>query len=427
MTVAATMSDLVLVDELQSNLRQESRGAAKLIVLLRELDSSRGWARLGYSSLHDFCIAALHLSDAEAASRIRVAYLVEKFPLLLPGLSEGRFSLTAIRIMAPVLTEETFADIMRQMETLSTRELENIRARAPQSPVCPARGAIRIMNGGNQPVSLTSEQGSKEMPSGNPASATNTSPATGVSGIPAAQPTSATGCLFPEGAVMQPASNPSARVATEVRLALTLSEEVWEKVLRACDLADLKCSAGQLPAIIERLVDDFLRHHDPARKPSRSPSRQNPPAVAEATPAAATDAEALHEEFKSPDSEGKGGTAGNKRKAEDRTKQSRYIPAKTRREVWARDQGRCAHVDLTTGRRCTCTRGLQYDHLIAFAKGGSSLHPEGLKLTCRAHNRLAADVVFGSEFMQDKIQCARILRRPKSDGRESGGPTTLQS
>jgi 5-methylcytosine-specific restriction endonuclease McrA len=58
----------------------------------------------------------------------------------------------------------------------------------------------------------------------------------------------------------------------------------------------------------------------------------------------------------------------------------RYIPASTRRFVWKRDQGECQYPG------CRSRHGLQLDHIIEYAKGGTH-EPENLRLYCGAHNR----------------------------------------
>ncbi len=78
----------------------------------------------------------------------------------------------------------------------------------------------------------------------------------------------------------------------------------------------------------------------------------------------------------------------------------RTIPAEVRRAVWARDGGRCTFTS-PAGRGCDATRRLEFDHAVAFARGGVST-VEGLRLRCRAHNQLEAERTFGAEFMRRK-------------------------
>ena len=73
---------------------------------------------------------------------------------------------------------------------------------------------------------------------------------------------------------------------------------------------------------------------------------------------------------------------------------SRHIPASVRREVWRRDEGRCAYI----GREGRCTeRGfLEYHHVQPYAAGGAST-TANIELRCRAHNVYEASLFFGRE------------------------------
>jgi hypothetical protein len=78
----------------------------------------------------------------------------------------------------------------------------------------------------------------------------------------------------------------------------------------------------------------------------------------------------------------------------------RYIAKAVKREVFERDGGRCSFVD-ERGRRCSERKGLELDHVVPFARGGSST-AENLRLRCRAHNQLHAEISFGPLFVAGK-------------------------
>ena len=67
----------------------------------------------------------------------------------------------------------------------------------------------------------------------------------------------------------------------------------------------------------------------------------------------------------------------------------RYIPAKVKSAVWARDDGRCAWRDLD-GTVCGSKDWIEYDHLRPFAKGGRSDDARNIRLLCRQHNQAAS-------------------------------------
>jgi 5-methylcytosine-specific restriction endonuclease McrA len=72
---------------------------------------------------------------------------------------------------------------------------------------------------------------------------------------------------------------------------------------------------------------------------------------------------------------------------------SRLIPAAVRREVWARDGGRCAFVGAHG--RCTERGFLEFHHVTSFAAGGTAVSTN-IELRCRRHNGYEADMYFGA-------------------------------
>jgi hypothetical protein len=74
---------------------------------------------------------------------------------------------------------------------------------------------------------------------------------------------------------------------------------------------------------------------------------------------------------------------------------SRHIPASVKRDVWRRDEGRCAY----NGRegRCTERSFLEYHHVQPYAAGGMAT-PANIELRCRAHNAYEASLFFAREW-----------------------------
>jgi len=82
-------------------------------------------------------------------------------------------------------------------------------------------------------------------------------------------------------------------------------------------------------------------------------------------------------------------------------KNSRYIKARIRREVWKRDQGQCTFNDPLTSHKCNSRYGLEIDHILPFALGGES-ESENLRILCRAHNTFAAAKIFGIKKIRNR-------------------------
>ena len=79
---------------------------------------------------------------------------------------------------------------------------------------------------------------------------------------------------------------------------------------------------------------------------------------------------------------------------------SRYIPLAVRDEVHLRDGEQCTY-HSSTGKRCSCTSGLEVDHITPFAFTADN-SASNLRLRCRQHNQLEAERVFGAGFMKAK-------------------------
>src|SRR5262249_353013 len=85
----------------------------------------------------------------------------------------------------------------------------------------------------------------------------------------------------------------------------------------------------------------------------------------------------------------------------------RHISAHVRRAVRERDGDRCTYVS-ESGHRCETRHFLEFDHVVPVSRGGQAT-VENLRLRCRAHNQLAAERDFGSEFMNQKRAEARRM------------------
>jgi len=82
------------------------------------------------------------------------------------------------------------------------------------------------------------------------------------------------------------------------------------------------------------------------------------------------------------------------------------VAAKIRRQVWKRDEGRCAWIGAD-GRRCGSKWRLELDHIHPAALGGPSTL-DNLRLLCGAHNDFHAQQTFGRAYM------GQFRREPQS-------------
>ncbi len=66
-------------------------------------------------------------------------------------------------------------------------------------------------------------------------------------------------------------------------------------------------------------------------------------------------------------------------------KHERMIPSRVKQDVWKRDEGKCVI--------CGDQKNLHFDHEIPFAKGGSSLVAENVRLLCAQHHLAKSDKI----------------------------------
>lgn len=85
-------------------------------------------------------------------------------------------------------------------------------------------------------------------------------------------------------------------------------------------------------------------------------------------------------------------------------KPSRHIPAAVRREVWARDESRCACVG--TAGRCHERGFLEFHHVVPYANGGEAT-ARNIELRCRQHNRFEAECWFGEDTLPTMLRDRR--------------------
>jgi len=65
------------------------------------------------------------------------------------------------------------------------------------------------------------------------------------------------------------------------------------------------------------------------------------------------------------------------------------------RKLWERAGSQCEYMDKVSGRRCECKFGLQREHVIPIAMGGTN-ELSNMELLCATHNQLRARQIFGN-------------------------------
>jgi hypothetical protein len=353
----AFLRDDDLVVRLRALARDERRATATLVAALAEFERRRLYLSQGCSSLFTYCTEVLHFSEHAAYTRMEVARTALRFPVVVERLEDGSVTLTTIRRLGPVLTEANHREVLAAATHKKTAEVEllaaTLRPRPDAKTIVRRLPPPRTAGPGLQPAaasatpSLAAPDPSIVAPTAQPAVLeTPAAPAT-----PGAPATAAT----PGIPALRSASPPtvvSAIAADRYRIQFTASRAMHDKLRLAQALLRHRIPTGDLVAIFERALDLLL-------------------------------AELAQTKY---------GATLRPRPQKSSTLGSRHIPAAVKREVWQRDDGRCAFVG--TEGRCSERGFLELHHVVPFADGGPAT-AGNIELRCRAHNAYEAEQLFG--------------------------------
>ena len=131
------LSDQALVLQLDRSVQEDRRTTVRLLAHMGEVDARGLYRDQGFASMFDYAVRKLHMSEPEAALRIRVARLGREFPVALEMLGRGELHLTALNVLAPVLSHANLGLLQRARFQSKQRVLE-LRAQYAPQPDAPA-------------------------------------------------------------------------------------------------------------------------------------------------------------------------------------------------------------------------------------------------------------------------------------------------
>jgi 5-methylcytosine-specific restriction endonuclease McrA len=341
------LSDATLRDCLAKAVAAERTSTSVLLAHIAEFDARRLYAPEGFTSMREYCIQHLHLSEGAASKRIYAAHAARRFPLIFEALADGRLHLSAIVTLGSHLREETSRKEAEELLVASfhksRQEIELLLAhRYPQAHTSPS---LLPVCQGPGPVS--------------PGLA------------PFCAPSPSEGVHAPGHA---PPHTPPPRVTPVgpqcYDMRLTLDQQTFDDLQRLYELLSPTVRTGDVAEVLRRSFRALIRQVE-ARK--------------------------------------YGLTDRPRKSKRKRSSKSRHIPAEVRRAVVDRDGHQCTFRS-DSGRRCSARHGLESDHIEPVARGGTST-VDNLRLRCRAHNQYEAERTFGAEFMKAKRDQAEERRR----------------
>jgi hypothetical protein len=142
-SAVARLADDELWERTRALASQERASAAELVGHLAELDDRRLWLDHGYTSLFEYCMHALKMSEGAAYKRIRAARASRKRPELLDLLRDGRLSLAAISILHPHMDGDDATALVQRACGMRIRSLEVLLA--DRQPPGPVRDVVRFV------------------------------------------------------------------------------------------------------------------------------------------------------------------------------------------------------------------------------------------------------------------------------------------
>lgn len=306
LSAVASLSDAALLARVGSLVAHERQTTVELVASLGELDVRRLYLGAGCPSLFIYCTQVLLLSENAAYGRIAAARCARKFPEILEWLADGSLTLTAVSLLAPVMTFRNGRALLDRARHKSRREVEHIVAELhPKPDVATVVRKTPVPPASAQP--LASAQAASHEDLAPPPQPTSTSPP-----APAARRTD-----------VRPLS------AETYKVQFTLSRRGYEHLRRAQDLLRHTIPNGDAGVIFERALSVFVEHLERTKLAATARPQRSPRAT---------------------------------------SKHSRHISAAVKREVNRRDAGRCAYVG--TNGRCRERGFLEFHHVIPFADGG---------------------------------------------------------
>ncbi len=374
-------------------VRRSNELTAELLVHLAEVEARGLYRDQAFSTMFAYCVGELGFSEDVTYNVTTVARLVKSFPALLTGLREGRLHLSGLRLLAPHFKRENSDDLIARAWGKTKREIEGIVAHINPQPDVP--DCVRKLPSPRAPESSAAEA---------PALDLFSSPAPVSLAAPLTPPAPAPELPAPHASA-PPLASPPKRIdrvkplaPNAYKIEFTGSETLQDKLKEAQALLRHRRPDGSLAFIFEEALDLLIAKVKKQRFGIGAKPRSASAPIA--------DAETQPSKSEPP---------RRKRKTS-----SRHTPYSIRRSLAERDDLRCTHVG-PDGRRCSERAFLELDHTSGFARTGEH-SVEGMRLLCKAHNALAAEQLYGRDFMRRKVAAARsgTAEAPAHEGSEAG-------
>lgn len=434
--VLTHLSDAVLLHDLSTLVARERTATAAVLAHIAEVDARRLYLPAGFPSMFAYCVGRLRLSEDAAYKRIQAGRTARQFPVLFEALADGRLHLTGLGLLAPRLTAANVDELLALSSHKTKAEIEVILAeRFPGNERLELVEVISSTRPGPASARLSGDEanGSSRLGEVAPAQAAN-SESSRIARIGEVAPAQVgdNGTLgFARPGELGPIHATNDEAKGRARLGELAPPQVTNDealgLAKFREVAPAQVAASEPPSRVKPLaakryavtltIDEegyellryaqaLLSHHVAAGDLGR------------------LFVHALRQAVERAEGQKFGQTYGPRMGPHRESPDPRHIPARVKRAVYERDDGRCTFVS-EDGHRCASRVRLEFDHIRPVARGGRA-NLENLRLRCRGHNQYEAERAFGADFMRARRQAARrdtpatALGPASGDGRGAG-------
>jgi 5-methylcytosine-specific restriction endonuclease McrA len=351
-----SLSGAELIKRTQDLVVVERRATMDLIEHLREIERRMLFLEMGYSSLFEFVVKHLGLSEGSAQRRISAMRLIRDVPEARAKLDSGEITLSNASQIQTVFR----AAAQAQRSSLRGAQEPGIQVNDPSSLV-------------GKTLDLDSKKRILEE----------------ISGMTQKECQSKLLELVPQAAAKL--MERDRQISEEkFELKLVISKDLHDRIEELKVLLSHSLRQGGVAELLEYLVNQETKRQEKKKGVQ-----------------AGTGAEARNEKppeeseeisVRSPEIAGVAkSTATAVRTETVRSSSRQAIPRAIQREVWKRAKGCCQYPG------CSSRFRLEMDHILPYAQGGES-SAENLRLLCRAHNMKHAVESYGFELMSSYLE-----------------------
>lgn len=333
-----------LVQSLANYFADDRRINHIILLHLNKIQSRKLFADFGYPNLFTMLIQHFHQSESAANQRIQALRLMNDVPEVANRLTAGELNLSTVAMAQRQIRRE---EKVTGKKIATSKKVEIVK-----------RISCKTMH-----------EAEKELMA-----------------------------LLPESAKTMPIHE--RRISADAtRLSLTVPDRVKDKLEKLKNRWAAANPHMDYLEIIERSLDMTLAKVDPIQFKSKQPQVAKIKQRATDSVAQAVEVETRkNKQGEKPSNL----VPQSKLHSEPPAKRKKYYSVHTDNILWSRASSQCEYVDTITGNRCSSKFGIERDHILPLAKGGSN-EIQNLRLLCRSHNQLMARRHFGAEKVRWQI------------------------